>query len=196
MARTLRCSFSQADVFLRTALRSLVGPPQSGSERSFNSALRRILQNAVRGHRAGNAGIRPAFDPLDLIGGQETAQDWHPRQDIAANAPDQLALFGIARQQHGASLTRVGGLRNGPDEGPGRHPGLDKRQGQLLRQRDGGNVFTAIKSELIWPVAWRARVAFENAVARYVDGIPYTEGPSLLRHHSVVVIERKRRNAN
>ena len=30
--------------------------------------------------------------------------------------------------------------------------------------------FKTIKSELIWPVAWRTRNQTENAVARYIDG--------------------------
>jgi putative transposase len=29
--------------------------------------------------------------------------------------------------------------------------------------------FKAIKSELIWPVAWQSRQQAENAVARYID---------------------------
>ncbi|SEG33180.1 Integrase core domain-containing protein [Jhaorihella thermophila] len=30
--------------------------------------------------------------------------------------------------------------------------------------------FKTIKSELIWPVAWKSRQRAENAIARYIDG--------------------------
>ena len=54
-----------------------------------------------------------------------------------------------------------------------------KKHGLLISMSGKGNCydnavvetfFKTIKSELIWPVAWRTRNQTENAVARYIDG--------------------------
>ena len=49
-----------------------------------------------------------------------------------------------------------------------------------------------IKSELIWPVAWKTRNQAENAIARYIDGFynPVRQHSSL-DFQSPIAFERK-----
>jgi putative transposase len=51
--------------------------------------------------------------------------------------------------------------------------------------------FKTIKSELIWPVAWKSRQQTENAVARYIDGFYHpVRRNSSLGFQSPIAFER------
>jgi len=51
-----------------------------------------------------------------------------------------------------------------------RHPDLDVREGELLRQRDGETFFKTLKSELVWRTIFYTRREADQAIARYIDG--------------------------
>ena len=57
--------------------------------------------------------------------------------------------------------------------------------------------FKTIKSELIWPVAWKTRNQAQNAIARYIDGFynPVRQQSSL-DFHSPIAFERKAKEVN
>jgi putative transposase len=57
--------------------------------------------------------------------------------------------------------------------------------------------FKTIKSELIWPVAWRTRTQAENAIARYIDGFYKTiRRHSSLGFQSPIAFERTAREVS
>jgi len=53
-----------------------------------------------------------------------------------------------------------------------RHPDLDVRDRQLLRQRGGRDLlfFKTLKSELVWRTVFQTRAEARGAIGRYIDG--------------------------
>ncbi|WP_254701823.1 IS3 family transposase [Roseovarius sp. THAF27] len=81
-----------------------------------------------------------------------------------------------------------------------------RKRGILISMSGRGNCydnsmvetfFKTIKSELIWPVAWKSRQQAENAIARYIDGFynPVRRHSSL-GFQSPIAFERKAREVS